>query len=200
MFSSWPAITDAKKQIEQVWKVRKDRRYSKTRRLFTNFVKYRNCVGENRKQVRVSVVRDIEDTPEGLSPGDIEQINIIRLLPINSSHIDLGLAVSHDLCFHTHNNCIIFNARQRSSTLLWAFLSRWLDIMRTAFITYIRLLLEYDSVVWNPCHKYLIDSLENVQRNFSKQIPTLSSYSYYERLAMLNLEPLEIRRLRFDLT
>jgi hypothetical protein len=39
-----------------------------------------------------------------------------------------------------------------------------------------------------------------VQRNFSKRIPSLSSLKYLERLALLNLEPLELRRLRFDLT
>jgi hypothetical protein len=42
-------------------------------------------------------------------------------------------------------------------------------------------------------------SIENVQRSFSKRLPSLSSYSYFERLAFLNLEPLELRRLRFDL-
>jgi hypothetical protein len=47
------------------------------RRSFTNFVKNGNRVGENRKQVRVSVVRKIENTPEGLSPGETEQINNI---------------------------------------------------------------------------------------------------------------------------
>jgi hypothetical protein len=70
--------------------------------------------------------------------------------------------------------------------------------MRAVF-TYIRPLLECNSVVWNACHKYLVDSLENVQRNFTKRILASSSYSYYEKFIMLKLETLEVRRLRFDL-
>jgi hypothetical protein len=80
------------------------------------------------------------------------------------------------------------------------FVSRRLDIMRTVFIAYIRPILEYNSLVWNPCHVHSIDVLENMQHNFSKPIPSLSSLTYLERLALLNLEPLELRRLRFDLT
>ena len=60
-------------------------------------------------------------------------------------------------------------------------------------------ILEYNSNVWNPSHKYLIDQLENVQRRFTKRVTTLKNYSYLERLAILGLEPLELRRLRCDL-
>jgi hypothetical protein len=71
--------------------------------------------------------------------------------------------------------------------------------MRAAFVTSVRPKLEYNSIVWNPCRKRLTDLIENVQRSFSKRLPSLSSRSYFERLALLNLEPLELRRLRFDL-
>jgi hypothetical protein len=45
----------------------------------------------------------------------------------------------------------------------------------------------------------LIDVIENVQRNFSKRIQSTLSLSYLKRLAVLDLEPLELRSLRFDL-
>lgn len=61
----------------------------------------------------------------------------------------------------------------------------------------------YLEIIWhfvsNICVKHLIDLLESVQRNFSKRIPSLSSLPYSERLAILNLDTLELRRLRFDL-
>jgi hypothetical protein len=41
--------------------------------------------------------------------------------------------------------------------------------------------------------------MEKVLRRFTKRIPSLHLLSYSERLAMLNLEPLELRRLQFDL-
>jgi hypothetical protein len=71
--------------------------------------------------------------------------------------------------------------------------------MRLAFITYIRPILEYDSIIWSPNLIHLIDLTENVQRNFTKRIPSLSSLPCAERLALLDLDLLELRRLRFDL-
>ena len=121
-------------------------------------------------------------------------------IPTNSTTSDLGVTICDDLTYQSHITNIVSKARQRTSTLMRGFVSRRLDIMRTAFITYIRPILEYNSLVWNPCQVHSIDVLENVQRNFSKRIPSLSSLTYLERLALLNLEPLELRRLRFDLT
>jgi len=40
---------------------------------------------------------------------------------------------------------------------------------------------------------------EKVQRRFTKRLKGLSELSYDDRLKLLNLERLEIRRLRFDL-
>ena len=59
--------------------------------------------------------------------------------------------------------------------------------------------MEYNSNVWNPTHKYLIDKIEIVQRQFSKRRTSISHLTYLERLSILELEPLELRRLRFDL-
>jgi hypothetical protein len=70
--------------------------------------------------------------------------------------------------------------------------------MRLAFITYIHPILEYNSIIWSPNLIHLIDLIENVQRNFTKCIPSLSSLPYTERLA-LDLDFLELRRLQFDL-
>lgn len=114
--------------------------------------------------------------------------------------LDLGVTITNNLSFEMHINNIVSKARQRISTLFRGFITRNLSIMRRAFITYIRPIVEYNSVVWNPSLIHLIDLLENVQRHFSKRIPQLSSLSYPERLALLDLEPLELRRLRSDLT
>ena len=42
--------------------------------------------------------------------------------------------------------------------------------------------------------------LESVQRRLTKRIPGLATMTYYSRLKKLNLESLELRRLRADLT
>jgi len=62
-------------------------------------------------------------------------------------------------------------------------------------------LLEYrpNSVVWCPYLKSDIALIAKVQRYFTKRLKGLSELSYDDRLKLLNLERLEIRRLRFDL-
>ena len=59
--------------------------------------------------------------------------------------------------------------------------------------------IEYASQVWNPSVLKYISDLENVQSNFTYRIRSLKHLSYPERLAVLNLEPLELRRLQADL-
>ena len=84
--------------------------------------------------------------------------------------------------------------------LFRGFISRNFNVFRQAYITYIRPLLEYASNVWSPHLLMHINSLERVQRHFTKRIAELHDLSYQERLAMLNLETLEYRRLTSDLT
>ena len=98
-----------------------------------------------------------------------------------------------------HINNIVASACQRQSIFFRGFLSRDLKFARKAFITYIRPILEYNSIIWNPTEIFLIDLIENVQRHFTKNIPSIANLPYKERLVRLNLEPLELRRLHFDL-
>jgi hypothetical protein len=113
--------------------------------------------------------------------------------------LDLGVKITSDLSFHTHINNIVAKALQRNSTFFRGFVSRSLNLCRKALVTYIRPLLEYNSIVWNPIHIYLTDLVESVQRKFTKRIILLSGISYADRLARLGLESLELRRLHFDL-
>ena len=116
-----------------------------------------------------------------------------------SSVTDLGVLVDSRLSFTLHISNILTKATQRVGVFFRGFSSRHPDLMKKAFITYIRPSLEFNSNLWNPNKKYLIDKLENIQRRFTKRVPSLSHLSYLERLSALNLESLELRRLQFDL-
>jgi hypothetical protein len=83
--------------------------------------------------------------------------------------------------------------------LFKGFASREVQLLKQAYTTYIRPVLEYASSVWSPHLLKHINSLERVQKYFTKQIPSLRQFSYPERLALIGLEPLEVRRLKFDL-
>jgi hypothetical protein len=98
------------------------------------------------------------------------------LISQQDSYVYLGITISKNLSFDAHISDIVSKARQRVSILFRGFLSRNTSTMRQAFITYIRPILEYNSIIWNPSQKYLIDSIEHVQRNFTKRIPSLSLY------------------------
>ena len=53
--------------------------------------------------------------------------------------------------------------------------------------------------MWSPSNTGLITKLESVQCRFTKSLSGMSSFTYSERLRLLNLDSLEMRRLRADL-
>ena len=68
-----------------------------------------------------------------------------------------------------------------------------------AYLTYVRPLLEYNSIIWSPHSKGDVDAIEKVQRRFTKRIPGFKNYSYVERLHLLHMPRLEMRRMQNDL-
>jgi hypothetical protein len=125
----------------------------------------------------------------------IDDVSILH----KDSYVDLGITIANSLSFEAHINGIVCKARQRVSTLFRGFITRNLSIMQQAFISYVRPILEYNSIICNPTYKYLIDAIEQVQHNFTKRILAIMLLPYPERLAILDLELLKLRRLRFDL-
>ena len=77
--------------------------------------------------------------------------------------------------------------------------SRDIVMLLRAYTTYVRPLLEFNTVVWSPSLKCDIRSVEKVQRKFTKRLPDYGDLSYVERRAKLNLKSLELRRLHYDL-
>ena len=60
-------------------------------------------------------------------------------------------------------------------------------------------MLENASQTWSPYLTHQNDLIESVQRSFTKRLPGFNNLSYTERLARLNLQSLEQRRLLADL-
>ena len=87
----------------------------------------------------------------------------------------------------------------RSNLIFKCFLSRDNETLVRAFRTYILPLLEYNSSIWSPHLIKDIRLIESVQRRFTKRLSNLSGKSYCERLNILHLERLDVRRLRADL-
>ena len=68
------------------------------------------------------------------------------------------------------------------------------------YLTFVRPILEYASPAWSPYLEKDVLKLEKVQRRFTKSLVGLKALSYKKRLDFLNLDSLELRREKQDLT
>jgi hypothetical protein len=116
-----------------------------------------------------------------------------------TSMTDLGVIIDSKLTFDEHISHICTTAKQRSALILKSFCSRDPFLLFRAFSTFVRPLLEYASCVWNPYSVGHIEKIESVQKSFTKRLFSLTSLSYLDRLASLNVSSLELRRLHSDL-
>ena len=122
-----------------------------------------------------------------------------KLITHVESITDLGILIEPKLKFNGHIHNIVAKAKQRAALIHRSFLSRNVQNLTRAFVTYVRPILEYSSAVWSPSLITLINKIESVQRNFTKRLPGLQNLNYGERLNTLKLKSLEHRRLITDL-
>ncbi len=128
-------------------------------------------------------------------------LNAHLLQPCSSAR-DLGVAVQYNLKPGLYCTEIALKANTRCKLILKSFLARNPQNLARAFITYVRPLIEYCTPVWCPHNKCDIETIENVQRNFTRQVFRychLEPSTYNERLNFLGLQRLELRRIHFDL-
>ena len=107
--------------------------------------------------------------------------------------------MSHDLSPTLHVSNIVAKAHKRSAAIYCAFTSRNVDLLVHAYVTYVRPIVEHDSVVWSPYTVKDIDNIESVQRRFTKRLPGFGALTYAEHLRRLDIPSLESRRLHADL-
>ena len=82
--------------------------------------------------------------------------------------------------------------------ILRTFVSQDVRLIR-AYLVYVRPVVEHNTVVWSPYTIKNIETIERVQRRFTKKLPGLRKFSYDERLSRLHSHSLELRRLLTDL-
>ena len=74
------------------------------------------------------------------------------------------------LKYDGHINRIVAKAFSRIVILFRGFINGDIAFLRMAYTVYIRPILEYVSNVWSPHFIKYINSIENVQRHFTKRI------------------------------
>ena len=93
------------------------------------------------------------------------------VLPVVQEVVDLGVTMDNGLKFSKHIAKLTVKGHRVTNLILKCFLSRDVNSLVRAFTTYVRPRLEYCSVAWNPALKKDIESLEKVQRRFTKCLP-----------------------------
>ena len=88
-------------------------------------------------------------------------------LTAHDSIRDLGVIVNESLTPSTNIANITATLHQRVNLIFRAFVSRDIVMLLRAYTTYVRALLEFNTVVWSPSLKCDISSVEKVQRKFT---------------------------------
>ena len=122
-----------------------------------------------------------------------------KQLPIVDSVKDIGVIMDSHLKFDVHVNNIVLRAHKIANLIHKCFISKDPPTLMKAFLVYVRPVLEYASCVWSPQSVGLIKKIESVQRRFTKRFPCCRYMTYNDRLVKLNIDSLELRRLRLDL-
>jgi hypothetical protein len=112
---------------------------------------------------------------------------------------DVGVIVQSDLKFTKHCANVVKKAYFVIRNIFTAMKHHSYDFYRKMYICYVRPILEYGSQVWSPILKGNIDKIEKVQKYCTRHIVSSADMPYFERLVFLNLESLEVRRLKSDL-
>ena len=120
-------------------------------------------------------------------------------LPIVDSVKDLGVIMDNHLKFDVHVNNTVLHAYKIANLIHKCFVSKDPPTLMKAFLVYVRSVLKYASCVWSLQSVGLIKKIESVQRRFTKRFPCCKYMMYNDRLLKLNIDSLELRRLRLDL-
>ena len=120
---------------------------------------------------------------------------------LEASHYtrDLGVYLSDDCTWSYHINSMTKDAHRIASWVLGAFRDRSILTMVTLFKSLVRSKLEYCCPLWNPSKISDIQTIENVQKQFTRKICGMSNLDYWERLKELKLLSLQRRRERYTI-
>ena len=110
---------------------------------------------------------------------------------------DLGVLFDMNGSFISHITEQCSKATKISGYIFRTFISRDQTVLITLFKSLILPIIEYGCILWHPHIQNEINSVEEVQRIFTRKIKGLQGCNYWERLKVLNIFSLERRRERY---
>ena len=117
-----------------------------------------------------------------------------------SCYNDLGVTVDKGLVFNNYvsnviNKCNKVNGMIRRSLGYRAPTSVSIKLYKAL----IQPVIEYSALVWSPFTKIQIESIERIQRNFTRYALHYPTIDYKERCELLHILPLSFRREMMDI-
>ena len=100
-------------------------------------------------------------------------------------------------CFNAHIVNIVKHAKYLSYLFFCSYHNHSPGFYIHLVITYVRPLLEVNTVIWSPSYVCIINMIEDVQKQFTRRL--CSHLNYFDLLKHFSLKSLEERRLMFDL-
>ena len=112
---------------------------------------------------------------------------------------DLGLTVSSSFSFNDHIDRVVSKAFSRLGLIKRIFNNKSTAHIVQLYKSFVRPILEYSSIIWNPYTARNIKKIESVQRRMCRIIPATSFLPYRRQLHFLRLFSLQTRRVRYQL-
>ena len=138
-------------------------------------------------------LRNNDPIPLYIGGKEIPSVNEVR---------DLGVIVSSDLQWSNYTRKIRAKANIISHLLLKTFTSNNPHLLINLYKTYVRPIVEYNTCTWSSGSRPVTKEVESVQKTYTRKVcqrGNVSFSSYEERLRILDLESLEVRRKKRDL-
>jgi hypothetical protein len=110
---------------------------------------------------------------------------------------DLGVILASDYSWSYHINTMVADARIMAAWVLGVFKDRSYSTMLQLYKTMVRSRLEYCCPLWSPHKIQDIQTIEAVQKAFTKKIGNMKDLDYWDRLRRLNITSLQRRRERY---
>ena len=153
--------------------------------------------GLNFSQTKCRVMRFARKKFDNLPPP-VYYLNGAQV-EVVSKHRDLGITVDSSLKFHDHITDIVRKAYGVAHGYLRATVNRTPLFMKEIFLTHIRPLLDFSSVVWNTGYLEDLYKLESVLRFWTRNVYGFDNLSYETRLRRLDIFSMTGRLMRADL-
>jgi hypothetical protein len=117
----------------------------------------------------------------------------------SSEEKDVGVIIQDDLKHDKHCQKVALTCNRIMGQIWRGFKHKDLQLMMNLYKTYILPHIDYGVVVWAPYLKKDIQTIESIQRKFTRMIKGMKGLSYEERLVKLELPTLLNRRRKVDL-